>query len=52
LIDASDATSVPNVVNGVVQKFALNSLQDFRGERPSTGLPPKLRLAATDSEAD
>jgi hypothetical protein len=29
LIDASDATSVPDVVNGVVQQFALNSLQDF-----------------------
>src|SRR5215475_6841952 len=29
LIDASDATSVPSVYNGVVQKFALNTLQEF-----------------------
>jgi hypothetical protein len=29
LIDASDATSVPSVYNGVVKKFALNTLQEF-----------------------
>jgi hypothetical protein len=46
LIDASAPTSVPNVVNGVVQKFALNSLQDFEanGHQPvyptSFVLPP------------
>ena len=46
LIDASDATSVPNVVSGVAQKFALNSLQDFEanGHQPvypaSFVLPP------------
>ena len=36
LIDASDPRSVPNVVNGVVHKFALNSLQDFEtnGHQP------------------
>ena len=36
LIDAPDATSVPNIVNGIVQKFALNSLQDFEanGHQP------------------
>jgi hypothetical protein len=36
LIDASAPTSVPNVVNGVVQKFALNSLHDFEanGHQP------------------
>jgi hypothetical protein len=49
LIDASDATSVPNVVNGVVQKFALNSLQDFEanGHQPvypsSFVLPPPTK---------
>jgi hypothetical protein len=46
LIDASDATSVPSVYNGVVQKFALNSLQEFQtnGHQPvypaSFVLPP------------
>jgi hypothetical protein len=46
LIDASDSTSVPNVVSGVVQKFALNSLQEFEanGHEPvypeSFVLPP------------
>jgi hypothetical protein len=46
LIDASAPASVPNAVNGVVQKFALNSLQDFEanGHRPvypsSFALPP------------
>ena len=46
LIDASNPTSVPNVVNGVVQKFALNSLQEFEtnGHQPvypaSFVLPP------------
>jgi hypothetical protein len=36
LIDASDPTSVPNVVSGVVHKFALNSLQEFEanGHQP------------------
>ncbi len=29
LIDASDPTSVPNVVDGVVRKFALNTLGEF-----------------------
>jgi hypothetical protein len=46
LIDASDSTSVPSVVNGVVQKFALNTLQEFEqnGHQPvypaSFVLPP------------
>jgi hypothetical protein len=46
LIDASNPASVPNAVNGVVQKFALNSLQDFEanGHQPvypsSFTLPP------------
>ena len=46
LIDASAPTSVTNVVNGVVQKFALNSLQEFEanGHQPvypsSFALPP------------
>ncbi|HEY3839805.1 MAG TPA: DUF1254 domain-containing protein, partial [Bryobacteraceae bacterium] len=46
LIDASDPTSVPTVVDGVVQKFALNSLQEFEanGHEPvypaSFVLPP------------
>lgn len=46
LIDASDPTSVPNVVSGVVHKFALNSLQEFEanGHEPvypaSFFLPP------------
>jgi hypothetical protein len=36
LIDASDPTSVPNVVNGAVQKFALNTLKQFEqnGHQP------------------
>src|SRR5262252_4215029 len=36
LIDASDSTSVPSVYNGVVQKFALNTLQEFEtnGHQP------------------
>ena len=46
LIDASDPTSVPNVVSGVSEKFALNSLQEFEanGHQPvypaSFVLPP------------
>jgi len=46
LIDASNPTSVPNVVNNVVQKFALNTLQEFEqnGHQPvypaSFVLPP------------
>ena len=46
LIDASDPTSVPNVLSGVSHKFALNSLQEFEanGHRPvypaSFVLPP------------
>jgi hypothetical protein len=46
LIDASDPTSVPNVANGVVRKFALNTLQEFEqnGHQPvypaSFVLPP------------
>lgn len=46
LIDASDPTSVPNVVTGVVQKFALNTLEEFEshGHQPvypaSFVLPP------------
>ena len=46
LIDASDPTSVPNVNNEVVRKFALNTLQEFEanGDRPaypaSFVLPP------------
>lgn len=46
LIDASDPTSVPNVVNNVVQKFALNTLEEFKnnGHQPvypaSFVLPP------------
>jgi Protein of unknown function (DUF1254)/Protein of unknown function (DUF1214) len=46
LIDASDPTSVPNVAQGEVQKFALNSLQEFQtnGDQPvypaSFVLPP------------
>jgi hypothetical protein len=46
LIDASDPTSVPNVDNGVVRKFALNTLQEFEqnGHQPvypaSFVLPP------------
>jgi hypothetical protein len=46
LIDASDPTSVPNVDKNVVQKFALNSLQEFQtnGHQPvypaSFDLPP------------
>src|SRR5499427_5209662 len=46
LIDASDATSVPSVYNGIVQKFALNTLQEFEtnGHQPvypaSFVLPP------------
>jgi hypothetical protein len=49
LIDAPSPTSVPNVVNGVVEKFALNSLQDFEtnGHQPvypaSFALPPPTR---------
>jgi hypothetical protein len=36
LIDASDPTSVPNVANNVVHKFALNSLAEFEanGHQP------------------
>jgi hypothetical protein len=36
LVDASDPTSVPNVLNGVVRKFALNTLQEFEqnGHQP------------------
>jgi len=46
LIDASDPTSVPNVASGVLDKFALNSLQEFEanGHEPvypaSFVLPP------------
>ena len=46
LIHASDPTSVPNVASGVVDKFALNSLQEFEanGHEPvypaSFVLPP------------
>jgi hypothetical protein len=46
LIDASDPTSVPNVVSDVEHKFALNSLQEFEanGHQPvfpeSFFLPP------------
>ncbi len=46
LIDASEPTSVPNVVSDVVHKFALNSLQEFEanGHEPvypaSFVLPP------------
>jgi hypothetical protein len=49
LIDASAATSVPTVVTGVVQKFAMNSLQDFEANGhqpvypPSFVLPPPTR---------
>jgi hypothetical protein len=46
LIDASAPTSVPNVIKGVLQKFVLNSLQEFEanGHEPvypaSFALPP------------
>jgi len=51
LIDASAPTSVPNVVNGVVQ-IRTEFPAGLRGERTSTRLPHKLRLAAADSGAD
>jgi hypothetical protein len=45
LIDASDSTSVPSVVNGVVIKFALDTLEDFEAHGPGypskcVGVPP------------
>ncbi|HEX4810067.1 MAG TPA: DUF1254 domain-containing protein [Bryobacteraceae bacterium] len=46
LIDASDPRSVPNVISGILDKFALNSLQEFEanGHEPvypaSFVLPP------------
>ncbi|HEX4165678.1 MAG TPA: DUF1254 domain-containing protein [Bryobacteraceae bacterium] len=49
LIDASDPTSVPNVADGVVHKFALNTLQEFEanGHEPvypaSFVLPPPTK---------
>jgi hypothetical protein len=49
LIDASAPTSVPNVVNNVEEKFALNTLQDFEanGHQPvypaNYVLPPPTR---------
>ena len=55
LIDASDPTSVPNVYKGVVQKFALNSLQEFEanGHEPvypaSFVLPPPTQEQITEA---
>jgi hypothetical protein len=50
LIDASDATSVPDVVNGVVQKFALNSLQDFEANGHQPVYPPSFVLPPPTQE--
>jgi hypothetical protein len=44
LIDASDPTSVPNIVDGVVQKFALNSLQEFEANGHQPVYPPSFVL--------
>jgi hypothetical protein len=56
LIDASDSTSVPNVVSGVVDKFALNSLQEFEtnGHQPvypaSFVLPPPTQAQIDEAK--
>lgn len=44
LIDAPQATSVPNVVSGVAQKFALNSLQGFEANGHKPVYPPSFVL--------
>ena len=44
LIDAPQATSVPNVVSGVAQKFALNSLQGFEANGHQPVYPPSFVL--------
>jgi hypothetical protein len=55
LIDALDPTSVPKVVKGVVQKFALDSLQQFEqnGHQPaypaSFVLPPPTQQQITEA---
>jgi hypothetical protein len=56
LIDASDPTSVPNVENDVVRKFALNTLQEFEqsGHQPvypaSFVLPPPTPEQVSEAE--
>jgi hypothetical protein len=45
LIDASDPTSVPNVVSGVLHKFALNSLQEFEANGREPVYPARHRTA-------
>jgi hypothetical protein len=50
LIDASNPTSVPNVVSGVVQQFALNSLQDFEANGHQPVYPPSFVLPPPTQE--
>jgi hypothetical protein len=50
LIDASDSTSVPSVVNGVVQKFALNTLQEFEANGDQPVYPPTFVLPPPTQE--
>jgi hypothetical protein len=44
LSDASDPTSMPNVLNGVVRKFALNSLEEFETNGHQPVYPPSFVL--------
>jgi hypothetical protein len=50
LIDASDPTSVPNVVSGVLHKFALNSLQEFEANGREPVYPASFVLPPPNDE--
>ena len=50
LINASDPTSVPNVVGGVVHKFALNSLQEFEANDHKPVYPASFVLPPPTQE--
>jgi hypothetical protein len=50
LIDASDPTSVPSVLNGVVQKLALNTLQEFEQNGHQPVYPASFILPPPTSE--
>jgi hypothetical protein len=50
LIDASDQTSVPNVLNGVAHKFALNSLKEFEANGHGPVYPASFFLPPPTDE--
>ena len=50
LIDPPDSTSVPNVVTGIVQKFALNSLPEFESADHQPVYPSSFVLPPPTSQ--